>query len=150
MNKIFIDFDGVLVDTPIYIRQIIREKGNDVSTFTNINWNILLKRCNEIFNNISFVKEIYKDNDVEILTHVYSSSEKEEKLKYIKDKIGNIKVNAIPYYVSKHSYISKKECVLVDDYINNVEKWNNNGGKGILFNSTESLQVILKPYIINN
>ena len=45
MCKIFIDFDGVLVDTPKYIKEEIQLKGNYDNTFINIRWNELLEKC---------------------------------------------------------------------------------------------------------
>lgn len=90
MCKIYIDFDGVLVDTPKYIKQEIKRNGNLESTFANIKWDELLSKCSEICENLCYLKEIFKNNDIAILTHVYSQNEKMEKAKFINDYSVNI------------------------------------------------------------
>ena len=117
MCKIYIDFDGVLVDTPKYIKQDIKRNGNLESTFANIKWDELLSKCSEICENLCYLKEIFKNNDIAILTHVYSQNEKREKAKFI------------------------------NDYSVNIESWKNNGGIGYLFENKIKLEEILPFYI---
>ena len=117
MCKIYIDFDGVLVDTPKYIKQEIKRNGNLESTFANIKWDELLSKCSEICENLCYLKEIFKNNDIAILTHVYSQNEKREKAKFI------------------------------NDYSVNIESWKNNGGIGYLFENKIKLEEILPFYI---
>ena len=76
MCRIYIDFDGVLVDTPKYIKQEIKRNGNLESTFANIKWDELLSKCSEICENLCYLKGVFKNNDITILTHVYSQNEK--------------------------------------------------------------------------
>ena len=148
MCKIYIDFDGVLVDTPKYIKKIIKSQGNCEETFINIKWNILLKKCNELCNNITYLKKIYKENDITILTHIYSQSEKEEKLKYIKEKIGDIEVLAVPYNIKKNEYVKAENNLLIDDYNHNITLWMSAGGLGLLFKNETKLEDILQKYIM--
>lgn len=117
MCKIYIDFDGVLVDTPKYIKQEIKRNGNLESTFANIKWDELLSKCSEICENLCYLKEIFKNNDIAILTHVYSQNEKMEKAKFI------------------------------NDYSVNIDSWKNNGGIGYLFENKIKLEEILPFYI---
>ena len=148
MSKvIYVDFDGVLVDTPKYIKKEIEINGNITSTFINIKWDDILLKCNELSNNIDYIKKIYKNNNIIILTHVYSEYEKVEKKKFIKQKIGNINVIAVPYNIKKCEFVSAKDNILIDDYDANINYWKGNGGIGLLFNDKMKLEDILKKHL---
>lgn len=147
MCRIYIDFDGVLVDTPKYIKQEIKRNGNVESTFINIKWDELLSKCSEICENICYLKKIFKNNDITILTHVYSQKEKREKAKFINDYIGNIDVLFVPYNRKKSEYVNPKGNLLIDDYNVNIENWKNNGGIGYLFENYIKLEEILPLYL---
>lgn len=147
MCRIYIDFDGVLVDTPKYIKQEIKEKGNVESTFVNIKWDELLFKCSEICENLSYLKGVFKNNDIKILTHVYSQNEKIEKAKFINDYIGNIDILFVPHNVKKSEYVNPKGNLLIDDYNVNIESWKSNGGIGYLFENNIKLEEILPFYL---
>ena len=147
MCRIYIDFDGVLVDTPKYIKQEIKRNGNLESTFANIKWDELLSKCSEICENLSYLKGIFKNNDIKILTHVYSQNEKMEKAKFINDYIGNIDILFVPHNIKKSEYVNPKGNLLIDDYSVNIESWKNNGGIGYLFENKIKLEEILPFYI---
>lgn len=58
MNKvIYIDFDGVLVDTPKFISKELKIKGISEETCKNFPWDYFLKNCNEIENNLTVLKK---------------------------------------------------------------------------------------------
>ena len=147
MCRIYIDFDGVLVDTPKYIRQEVKEKGNIESTFINIKWDELLSKCSEICGNLYYLKKVFKNNDITILTHVYSQKEEREKIQFIKDYIGNIDVLFVPHNIKKSEYVNPKGNLLIDDYNVNIESWKNNGGIGYLFENNIKLEEILPLYL---
>lgn len=147
MCRIYIDFDGVLVDTPKYIKQEIQKNGNLESTFINMKWDELLSKCSEICENIDYLKKIFKNNDITILTHVYSQKEQIEKAKYINDCIGNINVLFVPYNIKKSEYVDPKGNFLIDDYNVNIESWKSNGGIGYLFDNYINLEEILPLYL---
>lgn len=147
MRRIYIDFDGVLVDTPKYIKQEIKRKGNLESTFANIKWDELLSKCSEICENLCYLKEIFKNNDITILTHVYSQNEKREKAKFINDYIGNIDILFVPHNIKKSEFVNPKGNLLIDDYNANIDSWKNNGGIGYLFENNIKLEEILPLYL---
>ena len=147
MCRIYIDFDGVLVDTPKYIRQEIEKNGNFESTFINIEWAELLTKCNEICDNLYYLKRVFENNDITILTHVYSEKEQIEKTKFIKNYIGNINVLFVPHNIKKCEYVDPKGNLLIDDYSVNIENWKNNGGIGYLHKKDIKLEEILSIYI---
>ena len=148
MNKvIYIDFDGVLVDTPKFINEELKINGNSKETCKNFPWNYFLKNCNEIENNLTVLKKISQKNKVVILTHVYSDKEKLAKEKFISEKLSNIKIIAVPYYIDKNIIVNPKENILIDDYGNNIDKWINSGGIGIQFKNEKRIDKLLIDYI---
>ena len=146
---IYIDFDGVLVDTPKFINKEIKMKGNSEETFRNLSWNYLLQNCNEIENNLTTLKKISKNNKVIILTHVYSINEKFAKKRFISEKLNNIKIITIPYYIDKNIVVNAKENILIDDYGKNIDKWTNSGGIGIQLKKEKRIDRLLVNYINN-
>lgn len=91
MDKIiYIDFDGVLVDTPRLINEEIRVSGNSDDVCKNFPWKYFLQNCNEIEDNFSYIMKIAKKYKVKILTHVYSDKEQHEKERYILNKLHGI------------------------------------------------------------
>ncbi len=148
MNKvIYIDFDGVLVDTPKFINEELKINGNSEETCKNFHWDYFLKNCNEIENNLTVLKKISQKNKVVILTHVYSDNEKLAKEKFIFEKLNNIKIIAVPYYIDKNIIVNPKDNILIDDYSNNIDKWINSGGIGIQFKNEKRIDKLLIDYI---
>lgn len=148
MNKtIYIYFDGVLVDTPNFIKEELRTNGNSEETCRNLPWDYFLKNCNEIENNLANLRKISQKNKVVILTHVYSDKEKLAKEKFISEKLNNIKVIAVPHYIDKNLIVDPKENILIDDYSNNIDKWINSGGVGIQFKNEKRIEKLLIDYI---
>lgn len=95
--KIYIDFDGVIMNTNKSITKLLDVNkvnrtnfGETVKFLTTLNWEEILNESNEINNTFHYLKEINNKLDVAILTHV--SSEKEIKLKkqIILDNVGNL------------------------------------------------------------
>lgn len=95
--KIYIDFDGVIMNTNKSITKLLDVNkvnrtnfGETVKFLTTLNWEEILNESNEINNAFHYLKEINNKLDVAILTHV--SSEKEIKLKkqIILDNVGNL------------------------------------------------------------
>lgn len=150
MKKIvYVDFDGVLVDTPRLINAEIKIKGNNDEVYKNFPWKYFLQNCHEIENNFTYIKELSKENEVIILTHVYSINEQKEKQKFIFEKLNNIKVISVPYYIDKNVIVCPKGNILIDDYNTNINKWNNSGGIGILFDGEKGIDILLKDYLKN-
>lgn len=144
MEKIiYVDFDGVLVNTPKYIKKNINNSKNKSNVLKNLPWDKLLNNCSEINNNIDSLKKIAKEFNVAILTHVYSEFEAEEKRKYINKHISDVDVITVPYYINKNDAVNPKNNILIDDYEKNIINWNNSGGIGILFNNTQEILVLL-------
>lgn len=143
MCKIYVDFDGVLVDTPKIICKEIERNGNCIETFKNLSWDYCLSNCNEIENNIKYLQQLLQKQEITILTHVYSEKEKSKKSKFISKKIGNINVIAVPYFLKKNEMVEAEGNVLIDDCFSNILSWESAGGIGILFDKERKLENIL-------
>lgn len=144
MEKIiYIDFDGVLVNTPKYIVKKTKKSKNKSQVLKKLPWDELLKNCNQINNNIENIKELSKKLNIVILTHVYSNFEANEKRKYINRYISNAEIITVPYYIKKSDAVNAKNNILIDDYKENIINWNNNGGIGILFKNTQDILTLL-------
>lgn len=146
---IYIDFDGVLVDTPRLINEVIKVKGNSREICKHFPWKSFLENCNEIENNFSIIKKISKKHKVIIITHVYSDNEICEKEKYISKNFKGIECIAVPFYKEKNEVVSPKENILIDDYSDNVDKWIKSGGIGILFKEEKNIDKLLNNYLFN-
>lgn len=143
---IYVDFDGVLVDTPKFINREITKYGNSDDVFKHFQWKYFLQNCNEICNNLFYIKEIAKKYKVVILTHVYSINEKIEKEKYIFSRLQNIEVISVPYFVEKNNMVNPKGNILIDDYKKNINKWIESGGIGIYLNNEKRIDKLLANY----
>ena len=142
--KIYIDFDGVIMNTNKSITKLLDVNkvnrtnfGETLKFLTTLNWEEILNESNEINNAFHYLKEINNKLDVAILTHV--SSEKEIKLKkqIILDNVGNLELIPVPREIDKCNYVDAKDSILIDDYSKNLELWEVSGGVGIKFSNKE-------------
>lgn len=138
--KLYIDFDGVILDTIKVTYQMIEDRNlqteEEIRNFyININWNELLKISPVINDSINCIKKIIESErfDVTILTHVHSKHEIEEKINFIKKEIPAIKIITCPKRIDKCDFVNPINAILIDDYIENLEKWQAKGGISIKF-----------------
>mgnify|MGYP000279628875 CR=1 FL=1 len=100
MTKLYLDCDGVILDTINMSYKMIKNKGltneKDIEHFyKNLSWEELIIEAGEINNSIEKIKELTKVYDVEILTHVNSDGEIIAKLNYFKEVLPEVKVIAV-------------------------------------------------------
>lgn len=144
MQKLYLDCDGVILDTIDITYRMIKEKGlteeKDIRHFyRTIDWNNLIIEAGEINDSIEKIKELSKYYDIEILTHVISEREIIAKLKYFGEVLPDINVLVVPKERKKADFITPNGAILVDDYIKNLEYWHEKGGESILFSKKEKL-----------
>ena len=142
MQKLYLDCDGVILDTikksyeMIEERKLINEE--EVSSFyKNINWDELIIISGEIDNSISKIKVLSNYFDIEILTHVYSSTEENSKKKYFAKVLPNINVIAVPKHIDKCDMVDPKDAILVDDFYPNLYNWQEKGGISVKFSNSD-------------
>ena len=143
MKKLFLDLDGVLIDTNKYIQEMINDSEVDTTTkdsyiklCKSFPWRYFLKNCDEINNSFEIIFELNKVYDLTIITHFYSLNEEELKIDYITTNFKGIKYITVPFNKKKNDVVSAKDCILVDDYYVNIENWNSSGGIGLYFSNS--------------
>lgn len=141
MRNLYIDFDGVIVNT-IEVSYAMAEKQglektyeNYLQFFQSLNWEEVFKKTEPINDAFGAIKRIKKSGkyNVAILTHVTSLHEIEAKVKYIRKYLKNITIISVPKSISKTEMLDAKDAILIDDYVANLDQWTKAGGKAIKF-----------------
>lgn len=140
MQKLYLDCDGVILDTISKSNKILREEGivskEEVTKFyTNINWGKLIEESGQINDSINKIKELNNYFDIEILTHVNSENESNVKRDYFAKELPDINVITVPFHIRKADFVDAKNIILVDDSSSNLEYWIKKGGIGIKFST---------------
>lgn len=143
MKNLYIDFDGVILDTITVTRKMLDELKIDYKKdipkvkefYRNLDWNKLLKETKIINDAIECIKKIIKSKkyEVTILSHVNSLPEAIEKVHFIRQYFSDITVIPVPREISKTKMVHTKDAILIDDYDGNLIEWQENGGISILF-----------------
>ncbi len=69
---------------------------------------------------------------------------KEDKIHWVRRMLSeDIPVNVV-YKEEKKDFCTGKDCILIDDYLRNIEEWETNGGTGILFRNADDAMKKLK------
>lgn len=139
--QLYIDFDGVILDTitPTYnaIKALDKKltEQETMDFFANYPWETVIKDENIINNSIEAIDKIIKSNkfNVSILTHVNSLNEAVIKIKYIRKHFKDITIIPCPKKVSKTKMIHTAGSILIDDYTHNLREWQKECGIGIKF-----------------
>lgn len=142
MKNLYIDFDGVILDT-IEITYDLMDQLNVDKTdrlavekfYINLDWKNLLSITPEINESIKCIQDLIEKNifNISILTHVNSLAEIIEKVHFIRKYFHDITIIPVPKAISKTKMVHAKDAILVDDYISNLNEWQEAGGIGILF-----------------
>lgn len=148
MKNLYIDFDGVIMNTIEVTYDDLKEQGLDIKNpenaekvrtfYSTIDWENLLNKKAEIINDgINCIKKIMKTNkfNVSILTHVNSLNEAIEKVKFIRKYIEDITVIPVPKDISKTQMVRVENSILIDDYVGNLIEWRDKKGVGIKFST---------------
>ena len=138
MQKLYLDCDGVILNTIDVTYRMIKEKGlileKDIRHFyRNLSWDTIIEEAGEIDSSIEKIKELSKYYDIEILTHVNSEGEVIAKIKYFNEVLPDINVITVPKEIQKADFVTPNGAILVDDYLPNLEYWFNKGGIPIKF-----------------
>ncbi len=141
MQKLYLDCDGVILDTINYMYKIIEEKQIPESElekfYKTFPWKNLIEKAGEINNSIVKIKELTNHFDVEILTHVNSEEEIRAKFKYFTKVLPEVKLNVVPKIIQKGDIVNPKGAILVDDFMPNLEYWEEVGGIPVKFSDSD-------------
>lgn len=142
MKQLYIDFDGVILDTMTKSYEEIKKAGIDIKNeeavsnyFKDVNWDKLIKETDEINDSISEIKKICdsKKFNVYILTHINSTNEMIAKIKYLHKKLPQVTIVSVPKQVPKTDVVNPSAAILIDDFKGNIKQWQKKLGIGIKF-----------------
>lgn len=144
MKNLYIDFDGVIVDTIRVTYDMIDRLEIDIEDsekmrefYANLNWKQILSLTPIINNGFKHIKKIYETGNynITILTHVNSLDEAIAKINYIRKYAKNVTIIPVPRELPKPKMCSTKGAILIDDYSGNLIDWEKEGGIGIQFSN---------------
>lgn len=144
MKNLYIDFDGVIMDTirVTYgmMEQLKIDKTNEEQVrkfYANLDWKNLLSSTPIINDGFECLKKVFNCGkfNVAILTHVNSLDEAVAKINFIRKYFKDITIIPVPRAISKTKICLSKGAILVDDYSGNLKEWKNEGGIGIQFST---------------
>lgn len=137
--KIYVDFDGIVLDTEslLFDENYYKMKSNPnfdkMKYIENINWDELLKRADVINNSLEVLKDL--QNKITILTKINTlNNEAIAKIKYLRSHNINSDVVLVPFNLKKTDVVIARNNLLIDDTIHNLDDWYNNDGIPIFFN----------------
>lgn len=130
--KVYVDFDGVLLDTDRVIDSEFDGNGDRREFVRNYDWFKLMRDdliINDCFNYIDKSKF-----NISLLSKISSMCEGQAKIKYLRSKNVNIDINLVPTLINKCDVVSALGNILIDDKIVNLDSWSKCGGISIFFN----------------
>lgn len=146
MKNLYIDFDGVILNTIEVTYEDLKNLNLDSKKiedqekvreyYMSIDWNNLLNSRASIINDgVNAIKRIIASNkfNVSILTHIFSLEEAVEKINYIRKYFDDITVIPVPKSISKTKMVNTANSLLIDDFSGNLREWENEKGIGIKF-----------------
>jgi hypothetical protein len=140
--ELYIDFDGVILDTIPYLYKAIKEANVDkknikekIKFLASLDFSPIINDNYIINDSINCIKKLNKSNkfNISILTHIESLEEGMLKINYIGKYFKDITVILVPKLISKTKMIRTKNAILVDDYAGNLREWESEGGIGVRF-----------------
>ena len=141
---LYLDCDGVILDTIDTAYRLMQIEGLDITNrktvdnyFISSDWNVLIYEAGILKNSIIKIKRIIDSNvfsSVKILTKISGNLE-EEKIKRILfgKLLPNVEVIAVKIDDNKDEIVDPVNNILVEDSINNADRWNLAGGVGVYF-----------------
>lgn len=146
MIKLYIDFDGVILNTIDVSYKMLDDSGIDLSDnvrvqdfYCNLDWKKLIEDSEPINNSIVNLRKLMDSKlyDISILTHINSSYEKEIKLDFMKRNFEGLDIIFVEKKDDKCDVVDCFDAVLVDDYMDNLLKWESKGGIAVKFSTTD-------------
>lgn len=147
MKKLYLDFDGVLMNTNVLLHEKLRENNislDDTKSKTEflrqVDFKNILANALAINNSIEQIGKLMETNmfRIKILTHVLSIQEAEEKIAFMKKHYPILDVVIVPKTFDKNTIVNPNGAILVDDYTPNLRLWEEAGGIGVRFSLTKN------------
>lgn len=143
--KIYIDFDGVILNTTPHIFDEWLDNNDDINIkelekieyIKGRNWHNILREASVIDDAISVLKDMDIKNTA-ILTKVHSlENEGTEKIRFLRENGVKLDVVLVPYPLKKTDVVEASGNILIDDTVHNLDDWNKCGGECIFFNQND-------------
>lgn len=143
MQKLYLDCDGVILDTINKSYEILKKMGiihpEEIGKFFyDLDWNEFINHAGEIDNSIEKIKKLLSSGlyDIKILTHVYSNVESMAKINYFKVILPEVEVITVMKDVKKADAVDPTGAILVDDYLPNLDYWYEKKGIPVKFSDS--------------
>lgn len=142
MKQLYIDFDGVILDTMTKSYEELNKRGIDLKDqekvmafFRELDWKKLIEETEPINDSINEIKKICESKkfNVYILTHINSTNEMVEKIKYLHKNLPQVTIVSVPKEIPKTEVVNASAAILIDDYSGNIKEWQKKLGIGIKF-----------------
>ena len=138
MKNLYIDFDGVILDTITPVYKLAKKLNLDVKTqtkeigllYSKIDWETLIEESEELSNSITSIKKLKESGkfNISILTHINSLKEAKAKIEFINNLFDDLTIIPVPKSCPKTMMTQTKNAILVDDYSGNLRTWQEAGG----------------------
>ncbi len=143
MKRLYIDFDGVVLDTIPELYAALEASGADTTSekevarfFSTYDFDMVINDDNILNDSIECIHKLIESKKFEIsfLTHVNSLNEAVCKIIYLESKFkNNVTIIITPKEISKTMMVHAEGAILVDDYSGNLVEWKNCGGISVRF-----------------
>ena len=142
MRRLYIDFDGVVMDTIPPLYDALEKSNVDVyeeiqrrDFISKFDFTTIVKDKNILNDSINCIKKLIDSKKFEIsfLTHVNSLTEGVVKVKYLRKYFKDTTIIIVPKEISKTKMVHTKGAILVDDYAGNLQEWEESGGISVRF-----------------
>ena len=132
--KIYVDFDGVILDTDAVLdKEYSKIQNISRSEFVKkYDWDKLVNVATIINDSLYNLKNT--KYDTYILSKISSINEAISKVRYLRDNDIFANIHFVPTQISKSDIVSAKGNILIDDKVYNLEQWEEKGGIPIFFN----------------
>ena len=147
MKNLYIDFDGVILDTITPVYNLAKKLNLDVKTqtkeigllYSKIDWETLIEESEELSNSINSIKKLKESKkfNISILTHINSLKEAKAKIEFINNLFDDLTIIPVPKSCSKTMMTQTEGAILVDDYSGNLREWESKGGIGVKYTKEE-------------
>ena len=143
MKNLYIDFDGVILDTITPVYNLAKKLNIDVKTqtkevgllYSKIDWDTLIEESPELSNSLNAIKKLKESKkfNISILTHINSLKEAKSKIEFLDSMFDDLTIIPVPKSVSKTKMTQTKDAILVDDFSGNLKEWKSKGGISVKY-----------------
>ncbi len=142
MRELYIDFDGVIMDTIPYLYRDLEASNVDSSSeeemvkfFSKYDYSTIINDSNILNDSLQCIKKLKESRlfQISILTHICSLEEGIVKVNYIRRYFKDITIVLTPTSIEKTEMVHSENAILVDDYSGNLRAWKEKGGIAVRF-----------------